>query len=155
MTLTVKVLTFYTHFGNSSLHQGYNNPFVATIGPKPQGLILPQVCWESLHPPDCLCHGFPSTNAAWSWQGISLKLEKKKILLLAHVCEGTECFTETKQKRDAKQITEPWNDWKGPRRSPSSNLLPWAGTASSRPGCSEPRPTRPWKIPVMEHPELH
>ena len=34
-------------------------------------------------------------------------------------------------------------------RPSTPNRLPWAGTSSTRPGCSEPRPTWPWVFPGM------
>jgi len=36
-------------------------------------------------------------------------------------------------------------------RSSSPTLLQWAGTSSTRPGCSEPCPTWPWMFPGMGH----
>ena len=32
------------------------------------------------------------------------------------------------------------------------NPLPWAGTSSTRPGCSKPHPTWPWTLPGREQP---
>lgn len=34
-------------------------------------------------------------------------------------------------------------------------LLPWAGTSSTRPGCSKPHTAWPWKLSGMENPHLH
>lgn len=41
-----------------------------------------------------------------------------------------------------QRIPNCWG-WKKPRRPPSSTPLPWAGTASTRAGCSKPRPAQP------------
>jgi len=32
--------------------------------------------------------------------------------------------------------------------------LPWTGTRSTRPGCSEPCPAWPWTLPDVGHPQL-
>jgi len=32
--------------------------------------------------------------------------------------------------------------------------LPWAGTPSTRPGCSKPHPTWPGTLPGRRHPQL-
>jgi len=32
--------------------------------------------------------------------------------------------------------------------------LPWAGTLSTRPGCSKPHPTWPWTLPGKGHPQF-
>jgi len=32
--------------------------------------------------------------------------------------------------------------------------LPWAGTPSTRPGCSKPHPTWPWTLPGTGQPQL-
>jgi len=43
---------------------------------------------------------------------------------------------------------------KGPYKPSSSNPLPLAGTPSTSPGCSQPRPTWPWTLPGRGQPQL-
>ena len=45
-------------------------------------------------------------------------------------------------------------DRKGLQSSSSSNPLPWAGTPSTRAGCSKPHPTWPWALPGLGQPQL-
>jgi len=43
---------------------------------------------------------------------------------------------------------------KGPYTPSHSNPLPWAGTPSPSPGCSQPRPAWPWTLPGRGQPQL-
>ena len=65
------------------------------------------------------------------------------LLCLRGLGEGTT----QKEEETHRSVSQNGLGWEGPYRSSHSNPLPWAGTSSTSPGCSELHPTWPWALP--------